>query len=114
MDFQPDTVVPGEPSTLALLVTGMLTITAYLAITGKWHLLFKRASQAPIELSRPVDPARLVLLGSNGQYSFCRYESQFAHSLAKIISAAEDTDSDYIVRRPSDMRIAPCQMAPRV
>ncbi len=114
MDFQPDTAVPGEPSTLALLVTGMLTITAYLVMTGKWHVLFKRTAQAPIELTRPVDPVRLALLGHGGQYAFCRYESQFAHSLAKIVSAAEDTDTSYIVRRPSDMRIARCQMSPSV
>jgi hypothetical protein len=86
MDFQPAIPVPPEPSSLTLLVSGLVTMAAYLLITGRWRNLLQdaRSRQEQTPVLEPVPPPRAV------GYRFCDYESRFAHAIGSL--RAEQTD----------------------
>jgi hypothetical protein len=80
------TNAPSEPTSLALMVTGLGTIGLYLLVSGQWKYLRYYATGGRFGLS-PKSASRVHVSPS---YRFCGYEQRFTYSLSVIASHLGD------------------------
>ncbi len=83
-EFNYPTVYPVEPASFGLMLSGIITLVAYLVLSGKWREVMSMATRA--DRDGPCSPE-----GEGATipvYPICDYEIHFAYTFGNAMSVA--------------------------